>query len=189
MNLLSLDEMQRRLLEQYEAFDREIAELNMKDSSLSESDLITALNIQLPESFKKLILKYDFGELNIGGVFWGQKGNYIEFLKSSNMPGASPAWWGQGVRPQNHLMIAGTDGYVLLLDILNGNIVAYLRTENWTENRRIADTFKQLVCGAGTIHFNRRICKDKKALGKKVARKCGVDVYIKFWEELAQGIT
>ncbi|RLC75219.1 MAG: hypothetical protein DRJ03_22665 [Chloroflexi bacterium] len=189
MDLLSLGEIQRLLLKQYEAFNREIAELNMKNSSLSDDDLVAALNIQLPESFKELILLYDFGELNIGGVFFGQKGDYVEFLKSSNEPGVDPAWWGQGSRPQDRLMIAGTDGYVILLNIADGSIAAYLRTEDYTANKRIADDFERLVRGAGTIYFARKTSEDKRALGEEIARKCGTDVRVKFWEELAQGIT
>jgi hypothetical protein len=192
MDLLSVDEIQKRLLEQYEASDREIAELNMKDSSLSEDQLdefAAALSIRFPESFKEAVLLYDFGELNIGGVFFGQKGSYIEFLRSVNAPGTDPAWWGAGVRPRDYLMIGGTDGYVILLNTTDGSIVAYLRTEDWSANGRIAANFKQLVRGAGTVYFGRRTATDKKALGEEIAGECGADVHAKFWEELAQGIT
>lgn len=198
MELLSLNDIQRGLIEQYEALDGEIAELNMKASSLSDDEIdnfAATLNIELPKSFKELVLKYDFGRLSIGGVVFGHTGNYLEFLKSSNRLDMSPdwsrweQWWGQGVRPQAYLMIANTDGYVILLNTTDGSIVAYLRSEDWNTNRRIADDFEQFVRGAGTSHFGRRTADNRRTFGEEIARRCGVNVHTKFWEELAQGIT
>ncbi len=196
MNLLSVAEIRKRLFELYKASDFEIAVLNMKDSPLGEDQLdkfAAELGVRFPESFKEMILLYDFGELDIGGVFFGQKGDYLEFLRSANAPDVDPAWrldpvwWGSGVRPRDYLMIAGTDGYVVLLNITDGSIAVYLRTEDWSAHKRIADNFELLLRGAGTVDFGRSAAIDKRAFGEEVAGKCGVNVYSKFWEELAQG--
>jgi len=192
LNLLTLKEIQTRLLKLYRVFDSNIPELNMRASTLTDvelDELGAMLSVRLPESFREVLLLYDFGELNVGNIWFGQMGDYIEFLKSFNGPDASTPWWGQGIRPKDHILVATTDGYIILLNTAYGSVVAYLRFEDWSANRRIADTFELLVRGAGTVYFGHKATDDQRALGEEVATLCGADMRSKFWQELAQGIT
>jgi hypothetical protein len=192
MHLLSLKEIQTRLLELSRAFGGGIPELNMKASMLTGielDELGVGLDVRLSESFRKVLLLYDFGELNVGNVWFGQRGDYIEFLEFSNGPDVFPPWWSQGIRPKDRILVAATDGYIILLNTADGGVAAYLRSEDWSANRRIADTFELLVRGAGTVYFGRQETDDQRALGKEVAMLCGADTSSRFWQDLAQGIT
>ncbi|WOO42625.1 SMI1/KNR4 family protein [Rubellicoccus peritrichatus] len=192
MDLLSLNEVQERLLEQYEMLDGEIPELNMNDSSIEQWQLDALsedLGSSLPREFSESLLKYDFGELNVGGIFFGQTGDYIDFLKQSNLGSEPSCWWGNGERPSSVIMIGGTDGYVLLLDCSNGEIDAFRRGEDYTSKKLIAANFELLVRGAGTVHFGRKKADDKASFGNNVSSLCNAENEITFWSELAQGIT
>lgn len=192
--LYEINEIKDRLYTQCEALNFEIPELEMKKSSLLEADILgmeTILDCALNLSFRKLIFKYDFGNLNLGGVFFGQTGDYLSFLKKSNLLDDYGSWWGIGKRPKNHLMIAGTDGYVLWQDQFTGKVYVFLRSESHEASSQIALDFTLLVRAAGTIFFERRKTEDPGNLGINIANECGaVDNGGKqFWKELALGIT
>lgn len=193
MDLLTLNDIQCQLLAQYEALDCEIPELNMKDATVDASALATLesqLAVRFPPAFHDVVVRYDLGELNVGGVFFGQKGDYLAELRDWNGEGSFPTWWGeQKGRPESLLRVAGTDGHIVLLDLADGTVHAFLRSASLQDADMIATDFAHLICGAGTVHFARRKAPDKQQLGHDVAEACGAGPDSEFWEELALGIT
>lgn len=191
MELISLAEIQRKMLEQYTMLDSEIPELNMKNSSLSVSEvetLETQIGSNFPEDFRAALLRFEFGDLNIGGVFFGQAGSYEEFLKNSNLMNLPGCWWGSEDRQKELIMIAGTDSYVILLDCVSGNVFCFPRGQDWNSMTLVACDFQLFLQGAGTIFFKRKNSDDKDALGKEVGKQCVKhDQPPLFWSELAQG--
>lgn len=188
--LLSLQEIQRKLLELYEQTEREISELNMSNSTLVEKDIeVTAkeLEVVFPRAFVEVVLSYDFGNLNVGGVFFGYSGSYINFLKKYNEGIAPERWWARGKRPVGMLMVAATDSYVILMECQTGAIFAFLRGADWSVEGLIATSFEHLVRGAGTVYFGRKKAEDIAAYGREVGSLCGAGEGISFWSELAQG--
>jgi hypothetical protein len=131
VDMLTLSDVQRQLLAQYEALNGEIPELNMKDATVDASavtDLESLLGVPLPLQFRDVVQRYDLGELNTGGMFFGQKGDYLAEVKSWNSDNPFPAWWGEQIkRPGKFLRIAGTDGYIILLDCIDGTVHSFLR--------------------------------------------------------------
>lgn len=192
MDLLTLNDIQRQLIAQYEALGGEVPELNMKDATVGSSavtDLESQLGASFPLQFRDLVQRYDLGRLNIGGVFFGQKGDYLAEMRSWNGGNPFPAWWGEKTtRPERFLRVAGTDGYIVLLDCTDGTVSSFLRSACCLDATRIASDFALLIRGAGTVHFARRRAPDKEQMGREVARACGAELASEFWEELAIGI-
>lgn len=192
MELMTVEEIQKGLLEQFEMIDGEIPELNMKSATIGQSEIDTLsseLGVTLPSSFLSMLTAYDFGELNVGGIFFGQTGSYTDFLRSNNT-GENLASWsgGHDSISSGLLMIGGTDGYILLLNCNLGEVYAFSRGCDLSTKRCVAANFEKLIQGAGTIHFGRKKTENKAALGETVGEACGEAMPISFWSELAQGI-
>jgi len=81
--LLTLDEIETGLEKEFAKLEPEISGYRLRKPGLSMSqlqDVETALETNLPDSFKRMVRAYDFGDLTVGGVFFGQTGNYGKFL-------------------------------------------------------------------------------------------------------------
>lgn len=128
----------------------ELTDLKLKKSNLSLEDisiLERSLNIKLPIVFKQMILMYDFGDLTLGGVNFGNKENYIKYLLKKNV---------NRIRDKSFLKyieIADTDGYIVLLNTEKEKIHAYSRTKSCNDAEIVASDFKRFVQAAATIHI------------------------------------
>ena len=118
------------------------------------NQLEITLKTSLPETFKEVILKYDCGDLTLGGVTFGYQDNYAEYLvKRNTEKGGFLSWWGLDTHPFKYLSIADSDGFVILLDTETAQILAYERIESYSEAQVIASNFKLFLQAAGTIYI------------------------------------
>ena len=142
----------------------ELTDLKLKESPLSTSDLLkieSILEVQLPDIFKRTILKYDFGGLTLGAVCFGNKENYVEYLIKRNTLQTKNrekdtyflAWWGFSKRSLNHIMIGESNEYLILLNIETDGILAYSRTESYANAKPVASDFEIFVRAAATIYL------------------------------------
>ncbi|SRR5258705_149743 len=188
--LFELTDIKRRLDEQPVPQGLDLPGLRLQASKTTEQELNsleTALTCRFPQSFRQLVLQYDFGDLTLGGVVFGTTGDYGSYLRQNNLNSDFP-WWRQGKRPP-YIVVAGTDGYEILISLTTGEICAFLRTEEWTNNQRIAKDFELFVRGSGTVYLARKTAGDKRDFGIKVSREVGGITDYPFWPELALGIT
>lgn len=121
--LLEFPEIQKKLEKLFDNIPEDIkpdcTDLCLKslDSSFSILDEVeTRLEVRLPNSFRETILHYDFGNLTLGGIWFGvgKDKNYAHVLVESNDDEEQNfMWWGNGRRPKNYVMIASSDGSIL----------------------------------------------------------------------------
>lgn len=171
-----------------------IDRLRLKDTSVLEeniNNLEFTLQLKLPQSFKEVILKYDFGHLILGQVTFGStEDNYVQYLKSKNVKQDNAQkhlifyWWGEGERPKDFIMIATTDGYIILLNVKTGNIHAFSRIKRWVENELVSTNFELFLCAIGTIYLDRKT--RKLALNALSIFVCSSS-NCQFWKDFIEG--
>jgi hypothetical protein len=149
------------------------------------------LNLNLPNSFKEVILQFEFGNLIVDQMFFAADGDYCSFLinKNRKAPGLewlSP-WWGNEARPKEILMIAGTDNYVILLNVNSENILAYPRSKFWFDNELIASNFDLLVRAAITVTMEKEIT-NPETYAAEICSQVGCASGCKFWREFVKGV-
>jgi SMI1-KNR4 cell-wall len=196
--LLDFSEIQAQLLEFFLATPIDLREgstdLLLKESNLdieSVEKVEAILKVKFPDSFKQTILQYDFGDLALGGVWFGRKANYAEYLikentchtKDKKIGSYFATWWGGGERPSNYLSIADSDGYIILLNIETGKIMACDRTESYQEAKLIASDLRIFLQAIATVYI--RLMTDKnKDLLIDIPRVVGSVADNEFWEEI-----
>lgn len=188
--LLTLDEIETGLEKEFAKLEPEISGYRLRKPGLSMSqlqDVETALETNLPDSFKRMVRAYDFGDLTVGGVFFGQTGIYAKFLLEQNGGHREHPWWGAAARPERYLMIAGSDGYVILLHSDDGKISAYLRAGRWSENAVISADFEVFLRACGTVYLKRPQTRDRAEFVESIVRSAGGATESKFWTELIVG--
>ena len=144
------------------------------------------LEIRLPTSFREIILQYDFGNLTLGRIWFGKDENYTQFLIESNADEQQNfTWWGSGRRPINHLLVAGSDSYLILLNISTGETSAFLRSQSWEKFKIVASSFDIFSRAAATVFLQTR--KDYE-FSANLFRAVGCSNNCSFWREIIDGI-
>lgn len=125
----------------------------------SVKELESRLSVSLPEDFA-LFLHQAWDIHQIGCyVFSNQGESYAVQILRNNAPFGIPDnhlllnWWGIGHRPENWLLVAGTDGWAILLDCVSGSVWAYRRSEAFEQREQVASSFLLFVQGAGTCVY------------------------------------
>ncbi len=193
--ILELAEAKLKLEQRFAILEKgiDISDLLLRESRMTISQLKSveySLGIELPDSFKRVNIKYDFGNLSLGAIFFGNgpKGdNYGVWLIEKNVGTQEYPWWGKGEQPNNKIKIAGTDAYAILLDIDTGAVLAFLRDEDWHKNEQIAQNFELFVRGAITIYCEEDSIQDKVDYANKIKNAVGCTSATKFWKDLTQG--
>jgi hypothetical protein len=184
INLLDLDTIQKRLNQEFSQCRFDIPGLRMTPSYLDDrrvSECEQDLGVKLPDRFRNLILKYSFCDLSLGGIFFGAGTDYVEILTRNNRDLEFP-WWGTTeTRPKDHLMIASTDGFIVLLDTRDETILAYQRGQHWMERRVIASDFDLFVRAAGTLFLDTSVQVAERAR-RAVSLLVGCDMASTFWK-------
>lgn len=198
MELLETEVIQKEMLDMYEILEGEIEELNFKNSRLRETDISRMCsNIKidyLDSEFTRYLMKYDFGELSIGGVTFGFGGDYLDFLCKSNMLEEAnyinELWFSSPEERGDLLMIASTDSYIILLNNDTGEIESYLRDSNVESKHVIAKSFSLFVRAAGTFFVSSKLRKEDFDTGAAIelSKLCCADSGSTFWVELCKGI-
>ena len=189
MQLLEIEDIRSKLTSHFRGAPPELAGLTLQDSNLTSQDLNaleTALGLKLPTALRKLIGTYNFGNLSFAGVFFGNSKRYDQFLLKMNENPEYP-WWGHGVRPAGHLLVAGTDGYVLIVEP-DGSISAYLRDEDWSHRGRVATDFELVLRACGTLFFEKSP-RNPLVIAKEIAELAGGDPNASFWPDRIEGLT
>lgn len=192
MTLLDLPTIERAFARLYDEFEGGIPELDFKPSRRTEAEVLELereVQAEFASSFRSMLLRYDLGGMNVGGVFIGHSDSYEDDLVWGNSCKHPVRWWDPGVRPDGLLMVAGSDGYVILMEGGTGAISAFRRDARWTSRLRIASNFEMLLRAAGTTYLTRKAAADKRTLGRDVGEACGADATSAFWQELALGFT
>ena len=170
----------------------ELSDLKLKDSNLSADNLSqieSSLRINLPNIFKKTILKYDFGDLTLGDVWFGSKENYAEYLIKVNTHQIKEkevcfaSWWGSDERPENYIMVAESDGFIVLLDTETEKILGYPRTKSYEFSEVLASNFENFVRAIATVYISvQNETTDKTLI--EIPSMLGSSINNSFWREI-----
>ena len=164
-----------------------LSDLTLKKSKLDLNtlkQLESTLKTSLPETFKEVILKYDCGDLTLGGVTFGYQDNYAEYLIKRNIEGEGfLSWWGLDTRPSEYLSIADSDGFMILINTKTGQILAYERIGPYSEAQVVASNFKLFLQAAGTIYIKLRAGESKENL-INIPNCIGSFASNNFWNEV-----
>jgi hypothetical protein len=194
--ILELKEAKLILQQRYETVetDIDISDLLLRESNLTADQLRAvddALGVELPDSFQRIVMQYDFGNVSLGAVFFGDgnhTGNYPGWLIENNTNRKEYYWWGNGERPPDYIEIAGTDGYVIFLDRATENICAFLRDEDFGKAEQIAQDFELFVRGAATIYCAIELPQERIDFIEKIKRAVGCVSATEFWVEMTGGV-
>ena len=184
------DKLNKKILEVFSNCDQELVNrLQLLESTLSDSELKyveSTLEISLPNDFYQMVLKYEFGGLIIGSLTFGYPQKYSQTLIDDNDEDLDYPWWGtNNKRPMNFLRVAGTDGWVVLLDTNTGKLYAFLRTSIWERHEFIAPDFNLFVCAMGTIY----LATQSAEIVNRTALYQDLDIEgnSQFWQEVCEG--
>lgn len=183
-----IEKMKQFFLEIPTEIRSDLSDLIIKQSNIDIETLKQVeaiLKTKLPESFQQIILQYDCGDLTLGGVWFGNKENYAEYLVKNNIKQETVLrWWGIGERPYNYLLIAGSDGYVILLNTETAQIMAYARWQSYQDSKLIASDFTIFFQAAATIYIRNRTGDNSKDILMKISEIVGSTTDSEFWHEI-----
>ena len=198
ISLLDFSDIQKKLDKLFSEIPNEIcselSDLKLKQSTLSEDNLFkveSVLQISLPNTFRQLILKYDFGDLTLGGVWFGNKENYDKYLIKVNTDRVKDkqrkiyfsSWWGADKRPENCIMVGASDGYVVLLNTATEEILSYPRIKSYKSVKVIASNFKDFVRAVATVYVLIQNKVDEQIL-TEIPLMIGSNIDNCFWREI-----
>ncbi|MBS9773903.1 MAG: SMI1/KNR4 family protein [Tenacibaculum sp.] len=157
--IYSIIKIKSKLDDEFLPLEDEITGLRLIDKCTKIEDINNfenKLEISLPQSFKNLISKYDFGNFEICNIQFGYEDNYLTILEKLNSEADSfNKWWQGDKRPNNIIFIANSDPYTILLDCSNGYVYAMLSDDKWLEWRIVSTDFELFLRSIGTIFLNR----------------------------------
>ena len=180
MELLTVEQIKVAASERFTSEQLEMIGFSLRSSPLTREQIRQfeqRLHMPLPVSFAEFLLKFDLSDVDLGGIFFSTGGNYLEILEVENLGGSK--WWGFGGRPTHLLLIASTDGYIILLDIQTGVVYSVHDEDTWGSRRKIAPDFLTSVEAVGTLFF---LYWDRKTeVGQEIAQQLGADPLGRFW--------
>lgn len=166
MNILTLDEMQSALRQRYAEDVREFPgkfsklipcppSKNQRAEVQSAIKKLTGCDCSL--DLAELVGRWDFTHLDIAGFSFGFRGTFAERLVEQNRVDAVNTWWEDALeaRPATRLFIAQGDPYVLLLDVKNDMVLAYIADEGAQTAVKIADKLSTCLRMLATIELHR----------------------------------
>ncbi len=189
--LLNVKEIKQKLDDEFLELEPEVIGYRLTNSKMDEhlvQELNSIFSVSLPQEFIDLILNYDFGDLTVGGVWFGNNDNYFKFLLNMNLENQEYPWWGTGEKPENLLLIGATDGYIILLDCKSGYIEAYLRSSTWQNAGKTSENFNLFFRGIGTAYLEKEELKENQELQKNLIEEVKPKKDVSFWSELINGI-
>lgn len=166
MKLMNLDEIQKGLDEEFLPLEPILEGFRLEESGL-KSDVLDKLEVRIsvlfPSEFRRIISKYDFGNFTIGPIAFCATGDFVEELIKFN---ESVAWWGEGSKPANLMMIANSDPYAIILDVNSGEVLAIDPQVDASKAITIASGFNAFIKGVGSIFLLRNNTVSKEGLAK-----------------------
>ena len=123
---------------------------------LDPADNITefeqAMGVVLPTSLREFLRLYQVDDFAMANVQFGQGEAYLHHVFAMNHADALCPWWQGKMRPVNLLLVAVTDGYVLILDVYTGAVWA-LDQEN-SAMGLVAHDFEDFFRALATVYLS-----------------------------------
>jgi hypothetical protein len=185
MKLLTLEEIKNGLDKEFIPLEPMLSGYRLIDGGLTEKQISqceTTLSISFPRNLREILSTYDFGNLTIGPIAFCATGDYPSELIEYN---GNLEWWGEGQRPNNLIMIANSDPFVILLDISRESVIAVDPELGLKNASVVADGIENFLRGVGTIILFRNESDNKGQLAQSVHDIVGGKDF-KFWAYLAK---
>lgn len=168
MKLMSLDKIQKGLDEEFLPLEPIIEGFRLKkldpdDNALDKVE--TEISVLFPSDFRRIISTYDFGNFTIGPIAFCATGDYGAELIEYNQ---SVAWWGEGLRPANLIMIANSDPHAIILDVSSGEMLVIDPEVGASRAKTVASSFDAFVRGAGSVFLLRNNSANRADLAKSI---------------------
>lgn len=183
MELLTLDEIKQGLEQEFLPLEPMLTGFRLIDGGVSDEALNFfehQLGTKLPENFRDLVKKFDFGHLTIGPIVFCNTGDYLQELTEFN---SRAKWWGEGLRPQKMLMVANSDPYFILLNVETEELFAGEVELGWQCAKRVAKGFNVYLRCIGTAMLNRNIVDNDREFAEAVMHASG-GTDLDYWSQL-----
>ena len=118
--------------------------------SITEFEQTMGMN--LPTSLREFLWQYQVDDFSMANVQFGQGEAYLHHVFAMNHADALCPWWQGKMRPVNLLLVAVTDGYVLILDVYTGAVWA-LDQEN-SAMGLVAHDFEDFFRALATVYLS-----------------------------------
>lgn len=161
-------------------------------ANVSETE--SRLGVSFPDEFVKLTTAYQFGELELGAIWFsdkfGVKRHYQDYVIAANQEPTEPVWpmstwWDSknGTRPRHLIEVAATDPHQVLLNVESGEVLAYdPAVESWEDSYKVANDFELFIRGAGYAELRRGNDDDvDEELAAEIEEAVGAEPGHYFW--------
>ena len=150
------------------------------------------LDAALPRTFRSAIAKYNFLCVVAANVSMSHATSLEQWLVDPNIDAPPPQgmrWWTESSRPNQLLMVGGSDAHTILLHLQTGEIMAVWIDDPDGVPMRVARTFEDFYRGIATLYLVglRRGREDSAALALTVAEEVGATDGAIFWSRFAVG--
>ena len=145
--------------------------------------VFTETGSPLPPEFQSILEKWDLGNLSLAGFRFAIGTEYAEALAKMNSANGAE-WWAdreEDIRPTNLIMIAQSDPYILLLNLENGQVMAFSAMTGSANARVIAYDSYVLLRALGTAELLSHSAQDTKAFALALAAASGSENFDQFW--------
>jgi hypothetical protein len=173
MTLLTISEIQQGLNRKFAPLEPLLTGFRLIPAGVPEMALVQyerELATPLPSAFRNAIQTFDFGRLTVGPVAFGSTGDYLKELRNLN---TNVKWWGEGKRPANLLMVANSDPYAILLDLVTAGVRAMDAERGWKNATDVANGFLAYLRGLGTAMLRRESVADKLSFANELLADVG----------------
>ena len=190
--LLEITDIQTRLDEQFLPLEPMLTGFRLVSTEVQPEDierLERQLNVVLPEEFRSMLQRFDFGRFTIGAIAFCNTGDYLSWTIENNRDDLTNdyPWWGSGKRPSELLLVANSDPYAVLANCSTGVISAFKHGASWSDDAIVvADNFAQFVRGLGTVFLQRNAEGGNSGLADDVSTEVGWGRGKVFWQWLAE---
>lgn len=192
MNILQLEDIEQRLREKYhqqvQNFPQHFKGLIPAAAPASQADDVAAAVAKIsgnaiPLQFRNILGKWDLGNLVLAGFRFSIDTRYAEALTHMNS-GNGAEWWAdleQDARPNNLVMIAQSDPYILLLNLENDQVMAFSAATGSANSRKVASDSYVLLRALGTAELLSHSAPDIKDFARTLASASGGESFEQFW--------
>jgi hypothetical protein len=185
MTLLTISEIQQGMDGKFAPLEPSLTGFRLIPVGVPETALVQferEVATPLPCAFREAIQAFDFGRLTIGPVVFGSTGDYLKKLRNLN---TNVKWWGEGKRPANLLMVANSDPYAILLDLVTGGVRAMDAERGWKNATEVANGFMAYFRGLGTAMLRRESVGDNLSFANELLADVG-GADLAYWANLVQ---
>lgn len=194
MSILDLAEIQQRLSKKYHEHVEEFPQhfkglipLGAPDTQEASVAAVVATTFEkpLPQSFSEILKIWDLGNLSLAGFRFAIEERYADAVIRMNSKSHAEWWAGQkdNTRPDELIMVAQSDPYVLLLHLKSGEILALNANTNLQEPELVAHDVHALFRALGTAELESPNALDPRTFSAALAQALGDEVSLIFWSD------